>query len=242
MQMNRRDAIKTIGLTSAVLITMPWSALASRSGNAELELVYPFKLPRLPYEYDALSSFIDAETMNIHHTRHHAAYINNLNSALENSPEFQSWSLGRLMAELDSLPESISTTVRNNGGGHANHVLFWDILQSTESSPDMEPLAGRIKSDFGSLDNFMDVFRRASMAVFGSGWSWLSWDGDKLIIETTPNQDSPVMRGHVPLAGIDVWEHAYYLRYQNRRAAYVDEVLRHINWAHVNRLLEACAV
>ena len=240
MQMNRRNAIKSIGLASAAVAAAPWTVFSDGTKEPMGAQPYPFSLPDLPYSYDALSAFIDPETMNIHHTRHHAAYVNNLNRALESAPDFQSWQLNELLQNLDALPESIRTTVRNNGGGHANHMLFWDILHAEESSPTDDPLADQIARDFESTDAMLAELRRASLSVFGSGWSWLSWDGNRLMIESTPNQDTPVMHGRTPLVGIDVWEHAYYLRYQNRRADYVDGVLRHINWTTVNGLFVAC--
>jgi len=240
MQMNRRDAIKTIGFTSAALMAAPWAVLGNGAAPASgMNQHYPFHLPDLPYGYDALDSFIDTDTMTIHHTRHHAGYVNNLNKALENEPDLHDRSLNDLLAGLNQLPESIRTAVRNHGGGHANHMLFWSVLQAEESAPSDDPLAGHIKRDFGDVETFLNEFRKACMSVFGSGWAWLSWTGDKLVIETTPNQDTPIMHGHTPLAGIDIWEHAYYLRYQNRRADYVDNILRHINWTTVNHSLSS---
>lgn len=228
MQINRRDALKTIALGTAAVMTGQLTAQA-QTGAGGIE-AYPFKLPDLPYAYDALAGFIDPETMTIHHTKHHAAYVNNLNKALESHPDLQSKSLNELIADLNAVPESIRTTVRNNGGGHANHNLFWQILSAEKDVAPEGPLADMMVRDFGSLDACREELRKASMSVFGSGWAWLSVQDGKLLVETTPNQDSPIMSGKKPVIGIDVWEHAYYLRYQNRRADYVVALLSHINW------------
>jgi Fe-Mn family superoxide dismutase len=226
MNLNRRDAIKTMSIGTAALMTPRW-VLGETSSNVP---VFPYTLPDLPYAYDALADFIDPETMNIHHTRHHQGYVNNLNAALEGHPELQSLSLHELIADLDQLPESIRTAVRNNGGGHANHSLFWQILTPESGLAPDGDLAAMIDTSFGSLDACLAELRKAALTVFGSGWAWLSLDGDKLLVEKTANQDSPIMAGRTPVVGIDVWEHAYYLRYQNRRAEYVDALLQHINW------------
>lgn len=235
IMMNRRDALKTMALGTAALAVPRWSPAAELTREA-LASRYPFVLPDLPYAYDALAAYIDPETMNLHHMRHHAAYVNNLNAAIERYPDLHGTTLQDLLANLDALPESIRTTVRNNGGGHANHVLFWEILGTEEGTPEGR-LAELIEARFGTPADCLAEWRKASLSVFGSGWSWLSFDGEVLRIETTPNQDTPLMAGRTPLAGVDVWEHAYYLRYQQRRADYVDGVLRHLNWTKIAETL-----
>jgi Fe-Mn family superoxide dismutase len=229
MNVNRRDAVKMMALGTAALFTPSWTR-ANGIGTDVLDQIYPFQLPELPYAYDALAACIDPETMNIHHTKHHAAYVNNLNKALEAHADLQGKSLRDLLAGLDNLPESIRTVVRNNGGGHANHDLFWKILSPAGGVTPEGKLAGLIDASFGSLNECKEQLRKASMSVFGSGWAWLVLDGETLSVSSTPNQDTPVMTGQTPVVGIDVWEHAYYLRYQNRRADYVASVLDHIDW------------
>ena len=237
--MNRRDAIKTISIGSAAILAAPLFSRADEASAAIPALAYPYVLPPLPYLYDALESFIDAETMTIHHTRHHAAYIKNLNAALDGQPEWQAKPLQDLLTSLDALPDSIRATVRNNGGGHANHDLFWRILTPQAGGKPEGRLGELINASFGSLESCLEQLKKASMSVFGSGWSWISYADGALSIESTPNQDTPIMHGRIPVVGIDVWEHAYYLRYQNKRADYVDSVLSHINWAQAARALPA---
>jgi superoxide dismutase, Fe-Mn family len=191
----------------------------------------PFTLPPLPYPADALEPFIDAQTMTIHHGRHHAAYVNNLNAAIAKAPGLASKPVEAIIADLDAVPEAIRTAVRNNGGGHANHSLFWTSLKKG---------GGSTSGAAAEAANMHKALGEAAMSVFGSGWAWLSLDkAGKIIVETTPNQDSPIMRGHTPLVGIDVWEHAYYLKYQNRRREYVDAVLEVIDWVAVGGRLTA---
>jgi len=195
------------------------------------------ELPELPYEYDALEPHIDAKTMEIHHTKHHAGYIKKLNAAIEGT-ELEGKSVEELIKDLDSVPEDIRTAVRNNGGGHVNHTLFWSIL-----SPEKKELAGRIvdgiNSDFGSFDSFKEKFSDAAAKRFGSGWAWLVVSGGKLEITSTANQDSPLSEGKIPILGLDVWEHAYYLNYQNRRPDYIEAFFKVINWDKVNDIYEA---
>lgn len=192
-----------------------------------------FELPALPYAYDALEPFIDAQTMNIHHTKHHQAYITNLNAALEKHPELGSWSLDDLMIRLNEVPEDIRTAVRNHGGGHWNHDMFWQIMAPNAGGEPKGALAKAIEADFGSFANFKAEFEKAAMGRFGSGWAWLVEKGDKLVVVSTANQDNPLTDGLKPLLGIDVWEHAYYLKYQNRRAEYVSAWWNVVNWEAV---------
>lgn len=193
------------------------------------------ELPKLPYAYDALEPHIDARTMEIHHTRHHQAYVNNLNSALEGHAGLQAKSLDALLAALDSVPEGIRTAVRNNGGGHSNHSLFWTSLAKNGGGEPAGALADAIKNAFSEFAAFKDQFTKAAMGRFGSGWAWLALDkAGGLKVYSTPNQDSPIMDGMTPLLGLDVWEHAYYLLYQNRRADYVAAWWNVVNWAEVS--------
>ncbi len=193
----------------------------------------PHTLPTLPYAYDALEPFIDKETMTIHHTKHHQTYINNLNTALESHPTLQGKSVDELVKDLSNIPETIRGIVRNHGGGHANHSLFWSILKT--NSPFQGAVADAIVAKFGGQDQFKEAFSKASAGVFGSGWAWLVTSSAGLEIVGTPNQDSPLTAGKFPLLGIDVWEHAYYLKYQNRRPDYISAFFNVINWDEVNR-------
>jgi Fe-Mn family superoxide dismutase len=196
-----------------------------------------FTLPPLPYAYDALAPHIDAKTMEIHHTKHHQAYINNVNTALEGHPTLAAKPVEELIRDLAAVPEAIRTTVRNNGGGHANHSLFWTIMGPKAGGEPSGPLGEAINGSFGSFANFKEQFTKAAMGRFGSGWAWLSADKGKLVIETSANQDNPISEGRTPLLGIDVWEHAYYLNYQNRRADYVAAFYNVINWSEVAKRL-----
>jgi Fe-Mn family superoxide dismutase len=196
-----------------------------------------YTLPALPYAYDALSPSIDAKTMEIHHTKHHQAYINNVNTALEGNPSLAALPVEELIRDLAKVPEAIRTTVRNNGGGHANHTLFWTIMAPNAGGEPTGAVAEAINGAFGNFATFKEQFTKAAMGRFGSGWAWLSADKGKLIIESTANQDSPISEGRTPLLGIDVWEHAYYLNYQNRRADYVAAFYNVINWAEVGKRL-----
>ncbi len=195
-----------------------------------------FELPALPYEKSALEPHIDAMTMEIHHGKHHAAYVNNMNKALESAPELAGKSLEELISNLSAVPESIRGAVRNNGGGHANHTLFWQILSPNGGGAPSGDLANAINAAFGSFDNFKAQFKTAATGRFGSGWAWLVVGSDGSVsITSTPNQDTPVMDGQTPILGLDVWEHAYYLKYQNRRPDYVDAFWNVVNWAEVAR-------
>lgn len=189
-------------------------------------------LPELPYAYDALEPYIDARTMEIHHTKHHQGYVNNLNAAITAHPHLERLDVEQLIRNLQEIPDSIRVAVRNNGGGHANHSFFWPMLKKgvTPSGPVIEA----IKQSFGSFEAFRDNFSGAATKLFGSGWAWLVIDNGKLEITTTPNQDNPRSQGKLPVMGLDVWEHAYYLLYQNRRPDYVAAFFNVINWEKVN--------
>ncbi len=196
-----------------------------------------FTLPPLPYPADALEPYIDRQTMEIHHDKHHGAYVKNLNAALEKHPEFQSKSLDDLLRGISNVPADIRTAVRNNGGGHANHSMFWDIMAPNAGGQPTGAIADAIKSSFGTFDTFKNEFSKAALARFGSGWAWVIDEGGRLVIETTANQDSPLMEGKTPLFGLDVWEHAYYLKYQNRRADYIDAWWNVVNWREISKRL-----
>ncbi|MGG1573620.1 superoxide dismutase [Fictibacillus sp. NRS-1165] len=194
-----------------------------------------FELPALPYAANALEPHIDETTMNIHHDRHHKTYVDNLNAALEGQAEFESKGLEELLSNLDSLPENIRTAVRNNGGGHANHSLFWEILKPGGSNEPTGEVAERINSKFGSLDAFKEQFANAAKGRFGSGWAWLVVNNGELEVTSTANQDNPVMEGKTPILGLDVWEHAYYLKYQNKRPDYINAFWNVVNWDEVEK-------
>ena len=193
-----------------------------------------FELPALPYAYDALEPVIDADTMRFHHDKHHATYVANLNKALEAHPELFERSVEFLIAHLNHLPEDIKGAVRNNGGGPYNHTLFWEMMAPEGQTAFAGPVADKIKETFGSYEEFKKQFAAAAAGRFGSGWAWLVADGDKLEILSTANQDNPLTEGKRPLLCLDVWEHAYYLKYQNRRVDYINEWFRIINWDFVN--------
>jgi len=192
------------------------------------------QLPSLPYAFDALEPHIDAQTMQIHHGKHHQAYINNLNTALEAHPDLQAKSVEDLIKDLNALPEAIRTAVRNNGGGHANHSLFWTLMAPNAGGAPTGKAADAINGAFGSFDAFKEQFAKAATTRFGSGWAWLVSSSGKLAIESTANQDSPIMEGKKPILGLDVWEHAYYLKYQNRRPDYIGAFWNVVNWETVN--------
>jgi Fe-Mn family superoxide dismutase len=199
-----------------------------------------FTLPPLGYDYAALEPHIDARTMEIHHTKHHQAYVTNLNAAIEKTPELQDKSLEWLLQNLSSIPESVRTTVRNNGGGHWNHTFFWQIIGPNAGGEPSGAVADAIKSAFGDFAKFKEQLNASGLARFGSGWAWLVSDkGGKLSIESTPNQDTPVFEKKTPILGVDVWEHAYYLKYQNRRADYLAAWWNVVNWAEVAKRLES---
>jgi Fe-Mn family superoxide dismutase len=194
-------------------------------------------LPELPYAYAALEPFIDKETMTIHHTKHHQAYINKLNDAIKGKADLEGKMVEDLLADLNAVPEDIRTAVRNHGGGHANHSLFWPLLKK-----DVEfagPAADAVTSDLGGFDQFKEKLTAAATGQFGSGWAWLLVNNGKLEVVATPNQDSPLSQGKTPVLGVDVWEHAYYLKYQNRRPEYVEAFFNVINWEKVGELYQA---
>jgi len=198
-----------------------------------------FELPQLPYAYDALEPHIDKETMNIHHTKHHNTYITNVNAALEGNAELAAKSVEELVSNLDAVPEAIRTAVRNNGGGHANHSLFWTILSPNGGGEPSGELAEAINAKFGSYDSFKEEFAKAATTRFGSGWAWLVVNNGELEVTSTPNQDSPLMEGKTPILGLDVWEHAYYLNYQNRRPDYIASFWNLVNWDEVSKRFSA---
>lgn len=194
-----------------------------------------FELPQLPYAEDALEPHIDKETMNIHHTRHHNTYVTNLNNALAGNEELLSKSVEEVVSNLDAVPESARTAVRNNGGGHANHSLFWTILSPNGGGAPSGELADAINSKFESFESFKEEFAKAATTRFGSGWAWLVVNNGELEVTSTPNQDSPLMEGKTPILGLDVWEHAYYLKYQNKRPDYIGAFWNVVNWDEVSK-------
>ncbi len=252
--MTRRQAIKTTALASAALATLPGAIAQTNTPAPAGTITWSFALPPLPYAYDALEPFIDAETMHIHHDKHHAAYVANLNKAFANwpgafgivieerlSPEEH---LERWLNNLNSVPENIRTAIRNNGGGHYNHSLFWQMMKKNGGGEPTGDLAKAINTSFGSFSTFKDNFSKAALGQFGSGWAWLVLDFGHLKIESTPNQDSPIsqptsamdgsMAYQIPLLGLDVWEHAYYLKYQNKRVDYITAWWNVVNWDFVS--------
>jgi Fe-Mn family superoxide dismutase len=194
-----------------------------------------YTLPPLPYPNNALEPHIDAQTMEIHHDRHHKAYVDNLNKALENQPALQNKPIEQLLREINQVPESIRTAVRNNGGGHANHTMFWEIMAKGAGGKPTGALAKAIDSTFGDFSKFQQQLKQAGVGRFGSGWAWLVMTGGKLQIVSTANQDSPYMDNQIPILGLDVWEHAYYLKYQNKRPDYIDAWWNVVNWNAVGK-------
>jgi Fe-Mn family superoxide dismutase len=193
------------------------------------------ELPKLPYDFAALEPHVDAQTMQIHHGKHHQTYVNNLNAALEKYPELQGKPIDQLIADLNAIPEDIRTAVRNNGGGHANHTFFWTIMRPNGGGEPTGKIGEAINAKFGSFKAFQEAFAKAGTTRFGSGWAWLIKSGDGVEVTSTPNQDSPLMEGKTPVLGIDVWEHAYYLKYQNKRPDYIDAWWNVVNWDAVNK-------
>jgi len=221
---SRRDALKTLALsTGAIALTQTGMQAQQSAGEVH-------KLPALGYDYDALEPFIDAETMKLHHDKHHAAYVAKLNQALEKEPSLATRSVEDLLKNLDSIPETVRTDIRNQGGGHYNHSLFWQLLRKKENSAPEGDLAKFITSAFGSVSALEEQIQTVGLKQFGSGWVWLALRQGKLIIEGTPNQDCPLSTGAHPLLCIDVWEHAYYLKYQNRRSDYLKAIIQILNW------------
>jgi superoxide dismutase, Fe-Mn family len=196
------------------------------------------EVPPLPYDYAALEPHIDETTMHLHHDKHHQAYVNNLNAAIEKHPELANRPAEDLLRKLDSVPEDVRTAVRNNGGGHVNHTMFWQIMKPKGGGEPTGKIADQIKKDFGSFEDFKKQFNDTTAKQFGSGWGWLIYDGGKLKIITTANQDNPLSQGHFPILGNDVWEHAYYLKYQNRRPDYLVAWWNTVNWDEINKRFE----
>ncbi len=241
--MTRRQALKTTVLASAAYAAAsplrmanaqpaPGPATTSSTGG-------PYTLPTLPYPFDALEPHIDAQTMQIHHDKHHAAYVANLNKAVVQFPDLGKKPVEDLLKDLNAVPERIRAGVRNQGGGHYNHSLFWRMMNKNAGGEPSGELARAIEKKFGSFGAFKDQFTKAAVGQFGSGWAWLISDGGELKIESTPNQDSPISEGKQPLLGLDVWEHAYYLRYQNRRPEYVAAWFNVINWDYVSQRFQS---
>ena len=195
------------------------------------------QLPELAYSYDALEPYFDKQTMEIHHTKHHQTYVDKLNAALEGHQDLRNKGVEDLLRDLEAVPDSIRTAVRNHGGGHFNHSFFWPMLRKETSFGG--DVARAINSTFGSFDNFRDKFSNAAALLFGSGWAWLVWSNNELQVMTTPNQDNPLSQGKTPILGIDVWEHAYYLKYQNRRPEYINAFFNVVNWDKVNEYFKA---
>ena len=234
--MTRRQALKTAALASAALSTVRLASAQATPGSATAPSG-PFTLPPLPYPFDALEPHIDAKTMEIHHDKHHATYVANLNKAVAEFPDLARKPMEDILKDLNAVPEKIRTAVRNQGGGHFNHTLFWRMMKKGGGGEPKGELTAAIDKSFGSFSGFKDKFTEAATKVFGSGWTWLVSGPDKtLSIETSPNQDSPFMgpAHHVPILGIDVWEHAYYLKYQNRRPEYIAAWFNVINWDFVS--------
>jgi Fe-Mn family superoxide dismutase len=227
--MTRRDAIKTIALTTGAT-ALGAAAVHAQAPAAPAEV---FKLPPLGYDYDALEPHFDAETMKIHHDKHHAAYVARLNQAVAAAPGLESKSIEDILTALDASPEAVRNDLRNHGGGHYNHALFWESLKKDGGKPSGE-LAKAINAAFGSFEKWQEKFSDAAMKVFGSGWAWLAIRSGKLVVESSANQDSPLMTGGQPLLGLDVWEHAYYLKYQNRRAEFVKAFQSVVHWDFVS--------
>lgn len=240
--MQRRTFLSTTiaGLAGATLASAPISASWARPNRARRladvpSQTYPFVLPALGYANDAVEPAVDAMTMGIHHDRHHAAYVTNLNTALEPHPALHRKTLRELLSGLSTLPDAVRSAVRNNGGGHANHAMFWALLAPGGAKTPTGSMATAITRDFGSQTALFGALKAAGLGQFGSGWAWMVRDaGGRLSVIGLPNQDSPLSNGMTPLLGIDVWEHAYYLKYQNRRADYLDAILQTVNWDAVN--------
>jgi len=234
--MTRRDALKKSALLTATLASsLAWPR--SLQAQPAAAPAGPFKLPPLPYDFDALEPYIDTKTMEIHHDKHHQAYVTNLNKAVAGHEDLAHKSVEELIRDLATVPENIRTAVRNQGGGHYNHTLFWQMMKKGSGAP-KGTLASAIEKKFGSFNTFKEDFTKAATGQFGSGWAWLSLDGKELKIEGSPNQDNPLSQGRTPLLGLDVWEHAYYLKYQNRRPEYIAAFFNIINWDYIGQRYE----
>jgi Fe-Mn family superoxide dismutase len=237
MNVTRREALSTLGVGALALAAAGRGLDAAAPAQAQAP-AGPYTLTPLPYAFDALEPHIDALTMQIHHGKHHQAYVNNLNTALAGAGEAGKAPLDDMLKNLAALPEAVRAAVRNNGGGHVNHVQFWTVLGPGAGGPPTGAIADAIAGAFGGFDAFKDQFSKAAMGRFGSGWAWLSEEKGKLVIHSTANQDTPSMEGKRAVFGLDVWEHAYYLKYQNRRADYVGAFWNVINWAEINKRLK----
>jgi Fe-Mn family superoxide dismutase len=237
MNVTRREALSTLGVGALALAASGRDLAAGASDQAQAA-AGPYTLAPLPYAFDALEPHIDALTMQIHHGKHHQAYVNNLNAALAAAGDAGKAPLDDLLKNLAALPESVRTAVRNNGGGHVNHLQFWTVMAPAAGGVPTGAIADAITGAFGSFDAFKDQFSKAAMGRFGSGWAWLSDEKGKLVIHSTANQDTPSMEGKRAVFGLDVWEHAYYLKFQNRRADYVGAFWNVINWAEINKRLK----
>ncbi len=246
--MNRKKALSYIGTGLASLLLKPALSISSTSKgfsrtnylspDAIFEQTYPFSLPELPFSYSALNNAIDTETMTIHHTKHHQGYVNKLNAALKNTPGLHVNTLLTVVKQWDKSPESVRNAVRNNGSGHLNHTLFWNTLSETRTEPSTN-MQTMLKRDFDGYETFTENFSDAASSVFGSGWAWLVLNNQRtLSIITTPNQDNPLSEGYYPILGLDVWEHAYYLNYQNKRKEYIQSWFGLINWNMVERFYQ----
>ena len=241
--MNRREAVGTLAFAAVGAALVPRAAEGSEALPAQATqapVAAKFELPPLPYPYEALEPHLDAETMKLHHGKHHATYVAKLNEAVALAPALAGKSVEALVADLGSVPEAVRSAVRNHGGGHLNHTLFWSSMKPNGGGKPGGALAGAIATAFGSHESFVEQMTKAATGVFGSGWAWLvAGDGGKLAIETSANQDSPLSNGRKPLLGVDVWEHAYYLKYQNRRADYVQAWWNVIDWKAIEARLTA---
>lgn len=233
MSMTRRDALSALALGGAAMAVGPDVLFAQNPAQPGA-----VTLPPLPYPVGALEPHIDAQTMTIHHGKHHQAYVTNLNAALASAGVVASTPLDQLLADLSKVPDGVRNAVRNNGGGHVNHVQFWTLMAPNAGGAPSGAIADAIAGAFGSFEKFKELFGQAAMTRFGSGWAWLSDDKGKLVIHSTANQDTPSMEGKRAIFGLDVWEHAYYLKYQNRRGEYVGAFWNVVNWAEVNRRLK----
>jgi Fe-Mn family superoxide dismutase len=231
--MTRREALKTIALTTAVC-TSSLAIQRSLAQPAAAAPTGPFTVPPLNYSFDALEPHIDARTMEIHHDKHHGTYVTNLNKAVADAPELAKKSIEDILKHLGDVPEKVRAAVRNSGGGHYNHTLFWQMMKKGGGGEPKGELAKAIDKSFNNYAGFKEKLTEAATKVFGSGWAWLVMDGKQLKIESSPNQDTPLSQGKVPLLGIDVWEHAYYLKYQNRRPEYIAAWFNVINWDFVS--------
>lgn len=236
VMLNRRSALKTLGAGAALFALARPSVFATPVAEplSGANLTQPFTLPKLPYAYDALEPHFDARTMEIHHSKHHQAYVNAANKALEARPDLRELTAGALLSRIDAFEEPLRTTLRNQVGGHVNHSFFWSIL-AAPAEYKAGALQAAIAKRFGSIDTFKTEFTKAAMTRFGSGWAWLVVQGEELEVISTANQDSPLMAGAEPVIGLDVWEHAYYLNYQNRRADFVGAFWKVLNWDAAER-------